>query len=165
MQREYAKFKQLLNESPRDMSNKYNPSNAMISEVFAIMLVGVLKILSLKAEEAGFEYLPTEFVVTKLQKYMFIDYVLKGLLYPFKNNGDYFVQYPKFNELVEVISDKSFKGGINVDNLSELDDGQNLFYVMNLSNDFETRKEFWRQKLRNLFLNSNKQWLLDQYKY
>lgn len=165
MQKEYAKFKVLLNESSRDMSNKYNPSNSMISEVFAIMMVGILKILNQKAEEAGFEYLPTVFVVSKMQKYMFIDYVLKGLLYPSKDIGDSFAQSRKFNELVEVIADKSLKGGINVDNLHEYDDGENLLYVANLSNDYETRKEFWKQKLRNLFVNSNKQWLLDQYKF
>jgi hypothetical protein len=138
----------------------------MIDEITAYILVGTLKILKNKTKNFETNYLPTAFVIRQLNKYMFVSYTLKKMIFDVGEDDDSFTETPEFEEIVEALVDRSLKGGSKDYKNDEIkDDGTGLVLLSNLHSDPEKRKEFWTNKLKNLIMFSNRLWLLDQFKY
>jgi len=154
----------------KDFKREHNPSNMMLSEVVIAILVATLKINNRKAKDLGKNYLPTEYVVRSLRKYMFIERTLNCLIFSDKEISEEFLYTEEFEELIEALADKSL-GGLEQppENICYpdyiTDTGKNLILLNALIRSHEERKIFWRQKMRRFFVNSTKQWILDQFKY
>jgi hypothetical protein len=158
-------FKDLLQENDANINN-YNPNDNMIDEITAYILVGTLKILKNKTKNFETKYLPTAFAIKQLNKYMFVSFTLKKMIFDIGEDDDSFTETPEFEEIVEALVDRSLKGGSTLYKNDEVkDDGTGLVLLSNLHADPEKRKEFWANKLKNLIMYSNRQWLLDQFKY
>jgi hypothetical protein len=158
-------FKDLLQENDANIHN-YNPNDNMIDEITAYILVGTLKILKNKTKNFDTKYLPTAFVIKQLNKYMFVSFTLKKMIFDIGEDDDSFTETPEFEEIVEALVDRSLKGGSRLYKNDEIkNEGTGLVLLSNLHANPEQRKEFWSNKLKNLIMYSNRQWLLDQFKY
>ena len=101
---------------------------------------------------------------------MFIQRTLNCLIFLKSNDNQGFVHSKEFEELIEKLADRSL-GGIENEHYKReypeyiQDNGKNLILKNSLIRSHEQRKEFWRQRMQKFFTYSNKQWLLDQFKY
>ena len=142
----------------------------MLSEVTVCILVAVLKICEKKSLEPNTPYLPTSSIIRILRKYMLVEYILNSLIFKNQEQNDDFVNYEEFEELVQILADKSL-GGIENSNYGYVypahisDNGKNLILLNSTLRSHEERTAFWKIKLQKLFSDSNKQWLLDQFRY
>ena len=178
-QKIYFKFKKYVNPL-NSKQIKYNPTDYMISEVFACLLVANMKIIKRKLQlhfndgiidDSIPLFVPTEYIVNEFFSSMFIDQHLKSIILGKMYSKNKITDNKKLRMLISALVDKSL-GGIESENedneeedqtLYREDNGSNLItYVATLKNH-KQREQFWSSKIRMLDSNSNSQWILDQF--
>uniref|UniRef100_A0A7S3N4R1 Uncharacterized protein n=1 Tax=Euplotes harpa TaxID=151035 RepID=A0A7S3N4R1_9SPIT len=178
-QHRYLEFKKYIN--PLDSrALLYDPTNRMISEVIAVVLISTMKIVKrefiLKLKDGILDdsdplFVPTEYVINELYANLFLNKVLRSLVYGQEFKRDIDVESPRFKYLVSALADKTLKG-LDMENDSDYvcdrlieDTGTNLFCLAACLKNHEDRVRFWTEKLQNLYSKSNSQWLLNQFHY
>ena len=146
----------------------YNSSNMMLAEVTVVILIAVLK--NCLKRNGKNVFVPTTVVIKELRKYMFVEYVLNRFIFGELEEDDGVQGMEEFRELLEIIVDQELGGiencefeGNFLDHVE--DEGRNLILLNSCLRSHEERIAFWNVKLQKLFTDSNKQWLLDQFKY
>ena len=172
----YYQFKKYV-DGNKQVKNAYDPGNSMISEVVLLIMVGAIKILKnrIRADLPNSYpnntvpmYLPVSYVVKELHKYMHIGRHLKALIFSTDVDPDDYDGVEEVNELAAVLADDSVGGIYKTGNDEEPnyeEDGNNILLFAAKLKNYNQRLAFWKQKLCKLFAHSNKQWLLDQFKY
>jgi hypothetical protein len=169
IEREYASFKQYVTKNQGGM-NIYNPTDMMISEIAMMCLIAVLKILNPIAIKYGNGYLPASLVVYAFREHFFVFRSFSEVLIHLEKDRESLEEDAKFNALVEHLADYLAGGNQNSDvhsrhPLDIEDNGNNLIVLTATLKNHEERKVFWSNKLNKLFTESNKYWLVDQFKY
>ncbi|CAI2358728.1 unnamed protein product [Moneuplotes crassus] len=153
-----------------ELKIEYNPSNMMLAETTVAILIAVLKESEDHAKKLGKNYIPTSYIIRNLRKYMFIDSILAKLIFQAGTKDIDISSLQEFDDLVDLLVDRSI-GGINKKESPDEypdyidDNGLNLILKASLIVSHGQRKKFWQQRMHKFFTYSNKQWLLDQFKY
>ncbi|CAI2385041.1 unnamed protein product [Moneuplotes crassus] len=153
-----------------ELKIEYNPSNMMLAETTVSILVAVLKESEDDARNLGKNYIPTAYIIKNLRKYMFVDTILSTLIYQIDAKRNELANCKELEDLVDLLVDRSI-GGIYKKGVADEypdyieEDGDNLILKTSLILSHGQRKEFWKERIFKFFTYSNKQWLLDQFKY
>ena len=178
-QKVYFEFKKFVN--PLNSNHiQYNPTEYMISEVFACLLVANMKIIKRKLQlhfndgiidDSIPLFVPTEYIVNEFFSSMFIDQHLKSIILGKMYSKNEITDNKRLRMLISALADKSLGGIENrtEDNKEEHqtkfrdDNGSNLITYVATLKSYKLREQFWSSKVRMLYSNSNSQWILDQF--
>ena len=174
-QKTYFRFKKFVNPL-RSKTVSYDPTNFMISEVTASLMIACMKIikrdvqLSINNEvidESILLFIPTEYVIEELQKFICLNKQFRSLFFGTTYSKNVNVESPQLKYLISALADKTL-GGLEYnqdkpDSPESIDDGENLIYLVATLSSHEQRVKYWRSKLFKLFTESNHQWFIDQF--
>ena len=174
-QKTYFRFKKFVNPL-RSKTVSYDPTNFMISEVAASLMIACMKIIKRDVQlsinngvidESILLFIPTEYVIEELQKIICLNEQSTSLIFEAINSKNVNVESPQLKYLISALADKTL-GGLEYhpdkpDNPESIDDGENLIYLVATLSSHEQRVKYWRNKLFKLFTESNHQWLIDQF--
>ena len=174
-QKTYFRFKKFVNPL-RSKTVNYDPTNFMISEVAASLMIACMKIikrdvqLSINNGEIDDSiplFIPTEYVIEELHKVICLNEQFKSLFFGTTYSKIVNVESPQLKYLISTLADKTL-GGLEYhqdkpDSPESIDDGENLIYLVATLSSHEQRVKYWRNKLFKLFTESNHQWLIDQF--
>ena len=178
-QKIYFEFKKFVNSLNLEQI-QYDPTDYMISEVFACLLVANLKIIKRKLQlhlndgiidDSVPLFVPTEYIVNEFFSSMFIDQHLKSIILGKMHSKNEIIDNKRLRMLISALADKSLGGIENrtEDNEEEdqtkfiEDNGSNLITYVATLKSYKLREQFWSSKVRMLYSNSNSQWILDQF--
>ena len=174
-QKTYFRFKKFVNPL-RSKTVNYDPTNFMISEVAASLMIACMKIikrdvqLSINNGEIDDSiplFIPTEYVIEVLHKVICLSEQFRLLFFGTTYSKNVNVESPQLKYLISALADKTL-GGLEYhqdkpDSPESIDDGENLIYLVATLSSHEQRVKYWRNKLFKLFTESNHQWLIDQF--
>ena len=175
-QRTYFKFKRFVNPL-RSKQVKYNPTNCMLSEVFASLMIAGMKIIKRNVQMAVNDgviddsiplFIPTEYVIEEFQKVVCLSEQFRSLVFGSTYSKYVNIDSPQLKYLISTLADKT-TGGLEFDSdkpedlESIKDDGNNLITLTATLSNHEQRVQFWRNKIFKLFTESNNQWVIDQF--
>ena len=174
-QKTYFRFKKFVNPL-RSKTINYDPTNFMISEVVASLMIACMKIikrdvqLSINKEEIDDSiplFIPTEYVIEELQKVICLSEQFRSLVFGATYGQNVNIESPQLKYLISTLADKTL-GGLEYhpdkpDNLESIDDGENLIYLVATLSSHDQRVKYWKNKLSKLLNDSNHQWLIDQF--
>jgi len=179
----YFLFKRFLNQG-RTSNSPYDPSENMIVDTFAYVVVGITKMLRAKLMEKGTIttdpnnhsipfFIPADYMVKEMARQFRTTQAVQAMIFGATFQPDFDFHSQGFDDLIEALADESL-GGINTEN----DEGWNedisddillpIFDIIAITaplTSHSLRKKFWRKKLTMLLLKGEKQWILDQFNF